>query len=108
MALLGYAHSGQARPILLTNDDAVGTDVIAGAVTRRFWNSATWYIVPNVGSGRIRRPGLVAAAIRSLLAAADDGDSEAVGELPEEIEESWDDDGLKVDTDKAWEQSTAA
>jgi hypothetical protein len=37
----------------------------------------------------------------SLLAAADDGDSEAVGELLEEIEESWDDDRLKVDTDKA-------
>src|SRR5215211_6967429 len=42
MVLLSYAHSGQARPILLTNDDAVGADVIAGAVTRRYRNSATW------------------------------------------------------------------
>jgi hypothetical protein len=39
---------------------------------------------------------------RSLLAAAEDGDSDAVGELVEEIEESWDEDALKVDTDKAW------
>ncbi|GAB3864195.1 YfbM family protein [Micromonospora andamanensis] len=40
---------------------------------------------------------------RSLLAAADDGDSDAVDELIEEIEESWAEDGLKVDTDKAWD-----
>jgi hypothetical protein len=38
-----------------------------------------------------------------LPAAADGGDSDAVGEIIEEIEESWDDDGLKVDTDKAWD-----
>jgi hypothetical protein len=38
---------------------------------------------------------------RSLLAA--DGDDDAVGELLEEIEESWDDDRMKVDTDKAWD-----
>jgi hypothetical protein len=38
---------------------------------------------------------------RSLLAA--DGDSDSVAELLEEIEESWDDDALKVDTDKAWD-----
>jgi hypothetical protein len=37
----------------------------------------------------------------SLLAAGDDSD--AVGELLEELEESWGDDGLKVDTDKAWD-----
>ncbi|MEV2238375.1 YfbM family protein [Micromonospora sp. NPDC049891] len=37
---------------------------------------------------------------RSLLA-ADDGDE--VGELLEDIEESWDDDASKVDTDKAWD-----
>jgi hypothetical protein len=38
---------------------------------------------------------------RALLAA--DGDSDSVGELVEEIEESWDDDLLKVDSDKAWD-----
>ncbi|SHN75613.1 YfbM family protein [Cryptosporangium aurantiacum] len=37
---------------------------------------------------------------RSLLAA--DGDDDAVAEILEELEESWDDDQLKVDTDKAW------
>jgi hypothetical protein len=40
---------------------------------------------------------------RSLLAADDDGDSDTVGELLEEIEESWNEGGLKVDTDKAWD-----
>jgi hypothetical protein len=47
---------------------------------------------------------------RALIAAAgrdddgdDDGDGESVGEVLEELEESWDDDGLKVDTDKAWD-----
>src|SRR5262245_53494819 len=40
---------------------------------------------------------------RSLLAADDDSDSDTVGELLEEIEESWSDEGLKVDTDKAWD-----
>lgn len=40
---------------------------------------------------------------RSLLAADDDGDSERVGEILEELEESWPDDALKVDTDKAWD-----
>lgn len=40
---------------------------------------------------------------RSLLAADDNGDSDAVGELLEEIEESWNDDELKVDSDKAWD-----
>ena len=36
---------------------------------------------------------------RLLLAAAD----EDLGALLEDIEETWDDDGLKVDTDKAWD-----
>ncbi|MBQ1024771.1 YfbM family protein [Micromonospora sp. C95] len=40
---------------------------------------------------------------RSLLAAGDDGDSDAVDEFIEAIEESWAEDGLKVDTDKAWD-----
>ncbi|WP_432981476.1 YfbM family protein [Dactylosporangium sp. CA-233914] len=40
---------------------------------------------------------------RSLLAADDEGDSDTVGELLEDIEESWRDGGLKVDTDKAWD-----
>ena len=40
---------------------------------------------------------------RSLLAADDNGDSDTVGELLEEIEESCDDDELKVDSDKAWD-----
>jgi hypothetical protein len=40
---------------------------------------------------------------RSLLAADDEGDRDAVAELLEEIEEFWDDDALKVDTDKAWD-----
>jgi len=40
---------------------------------------------------------------RSLLAAGDEGDSDAVGELLEDIEELWSDAGLKVDTDKAWD-----
>jgi hypothetical protein len=39
---------------------------------------------------------------RSLLA-ADDGGSDEVGAFLEEVEESWSDDGLKVDTDKAWD-----
>ncbi|WP_164842682.1 YfbM family protein [Actinoplanes solisilvae] len=38
---------------------------------------------------------------RSLLAAEDDNDD--VGMLLEELEESWSDDRLKVDTDKAWD-----
>ncbi|MBU2664527.1 YfbM family protein [Actinoplanes bogorensis] len=37
----------------------------------------------------------------ALLAA--DGDDDAVGELIEDLEESWSDDTLKVDTDKAWD-----
>jgi hypothetical protein len=40
---------------------------------------------------------------RALLAADDEGHSDMVGELLEEIEETWHDDGLKVDTDKAWD-----
>ena len=40
---------------------------------------------------------------RALLAAADEEDDDSVGELLEEIEEFWDDDKLKVDTDKAWD-----
>ncbi|GAA4604691.1 hypothetical protein BJY16_005105 [Actinoplanes octamycinicus] len=40
---------------------------------------------------------------RALLAADDADDSDRVGELLEELEESWDDDRLKVDTDKAWD-----
>ncbi|WP_179277147.1 YfbM family protein [Actinoplanes regularis] len=39
---------------------------------------------------------------RSLLVAADGGDDE-VGEILEVLEESWDDDRLKADTDKAWD-----
>ncbi|MFV2104829.1 YfbM family protein [Micromonospora sp. LOL_024] len=39
---------------------------------------------------------------RALLTAGDRGDSDSVGEILENIEESWSDDGLKVDTDKAW------
>jgi hypothetical protein len=38
---------------------------------------------------------------RSLLAV--DGDDDAVEELLEDIEESWTDDRLKIDTDKAWD-----
>ncbi|MEO3929151.1 DUF1877 family protein [Micromonosporaceae bacterium B7E4] len=37
----------------------------------------------------------------SLLTA--DGDNDTVGELLEEIEESWSEDRFKVDTDKAWD-----
>ncbi|GGN36389.1 hypothetical protein FHR83_006364 [Actinoplanes campanulatus] len=33
-----------------------------------------------------------------------DGDDDAVGELLGDIEENWDDDQLKVDTDKAWDE----
>ncbi|MFF5219277.1 DUF1877 family protein [Micromonospora sp. NPDC000442] len=40
---------------------------------------------------------------RSLLAAGDGGASDAVDGLIEEIEESWAEDGLRVDTDKAWD-----
>ncbi len=40
---------------------------------------------------------------RALLAAADGGDDDRVGELLEEIEESWADEELKADTDKAWD-----
>ncbi|MEU7909087.1 YfbM family protein [Actinoplanes sp. NPDC049118] len=40
---------------------------------------------------------------RALLEAADSGDNDAVAGLIEDIEESWDDDQLKVDTDKAWD-----
>ncbi|MEV4715176.1 YfbM family protein [Micromonospora sp. NPDC049374] len=40
---------------------------------------------------------------RSLLAAGDGGASDAVDGLIEEIEESWAEDGLTVDTDKAWD-----
>ncbi|MES9541415.1 MULTISPECIES: YfbM family protein [unclassified Actinomadura] len=36
---------------------------------------------------------------RALLA----GDEDAVAELLEDLEENWEDDHLKVDTDKAWE-----
>jgi hypothetical protein len=38
---------------------------------------------------------------QALLAA--DGDDDAVGEFLEDLEESWSDDKLKVDTDKAWD-----
>jgi hypothetical protein len=44
---------------------------------------------------------LTAQQEQSLLAAA--GDDSAVGDLLEEIEESWADTQLKVDTDKAWD-----
>lgn len=40
---------------------------------------------------------------RSLLSADDASDFDAVAELLEELEESWDDARLKVDTDKAWD-----
>ena len=40
---------------------------------------------------------------RALIAAADDGDPETVGNLLEAIEEEWTDDELKADTDKAWD-----
>ncbi|MFF5216752.1 DUF1877 family protein [Micromonospora sp. NPDC000442] len=40
---------------------------------------------------------------RSLLAAGDGGASDAVDGLIEEIEESWAEDGLRVDIDKAWD-----
>ncbi|GGN90894.1 hypothetical protein GCM10010112_76720 [Actinoplanes lobatus] len=33
-----------------------------------------------------------------------DGDDDAVGDLLGDIEENWDDDQLKVDTDKAWDE----
>ena len=46
---------------------------------------------------------ITSAQERALLAADDAGDSDAVGELLEEIEESWEDDELAVETDKAWE-----
>lgn len=39
----------------------------------------------------------------SLLAADEEGDSDAVEELVDEMEESWQDDTLKVDSDKAWD-----
>jgi hypothetical protein len=42
----------------------------------------------------------VATDQEQALIAADD---EAIGELLEELEESWSDDRLKVDTDKAWD-----
>jgi hypothetical protein len=38
---------------------------------------------------------------RALLAA--DGDEDAVGDVVEDLEESWDDDRLTADTDKAWD-----
>lgn len=38
---------------------------------------------------------------KALLAA--DGDDDAVGEILDDLDESWDDDQLKVDTDKAWD-----
>jgi hypothetical protein len=40
---------------------------------------------------------------RALLAADEAGDGGALAELLEEIEESWDDDALKVATDQAWD-----
>lgn len=39
---------------------------------------------------------------RALLAAGDRNDSDGVGEILDDIEESWNDDGLMADTDKAW------
>jgi Domain of unknown function (DUF1877) len=44
----------------------------------------------------------VTATQERLLLAADD-DSDAVGQLVEDIEESWSEDELTVDTDKAWD-----
>jgi hypothetical protein len=40
---------------------------------------------------------------RLLLAAGDEGDTDTVGELLEDIEENWDEADLSVDTDKAWD-----
>jgi hypothetical protein len=40
---------------------------------------------------------------KALLAADDKGDGDTVADLLEEIEEDWDDEALKVDTDKAWD-----
>jgi hypothetical protein len=40
---------------------------------------------------------------RSLLAADDAGDSDTVAGLVEELEASWSEGDLKVDTDKAWD-----
>ncbi|MEU4620474.1 YfbM family protein [Actinoplanes sp. NPDC023801] len=40
---------------------------------------------------------------RRLLAADDDGDSDTVAAILDEIEESWDAGELKADTDKAWD-----
>lgn len=39
----------------------------------------------------------------ALLAVADKGDTDVLGELLEDLEETWDDDSLKVDSDKAWD-----
>jgi hypothetical protein len=39
----------------------------------------------------------------ALLAADDGGDSEGVGDILAELEESWSDAGLTVDADKAWD-----
>lgn len=40
---------------------------------------------------------------RTLLTAADKDDTDAIGEFLEDLEETWDDDRLKVDSDKAWD-----
>ena len=40
---------------------------------------------------------------RLLLAAADSGDTDAVSDLVEDVEENWTEPGLSVSTDKAWE-----
>ncbi|WP_238011934.1 YfbM family protein [Dactylosporangium sp. AC04546] len=40
---------------------------------------------------------------RALFAAVGDGDGDGVDELIADLEEEWDDDALKVDTDKAWD-----
>ncbi|MFB4304707.1 hypothetical protein [Actinomadura sp. GTD37] len=39
---------------------------------------------------------------RLLLSADDHGDA-GIGEILEEIEETWNDDGLSVSSDKAWD-----
>ncbi len=40
---------------------------------------------------------------RQLLAAADEDDTDALAGLLEDLEETWDDESLKVDSDKAWD-----
>lgn len=47
---------------------------------------------------------VAAESERELLAAADAGDVDAVGELLADLEENWPQPQLSVDTDKAWDE----